>query len=95
MALSKSEVQHIAQLARLELTEEEIARYQKQLSAILDYITMLQELNTDAVEPTSQVTGLQNILRSDTQEQSLSNHEALANAPDKEEGFFKVKPVIE
>ncbi len=63
--LSPEQVAHIAKLARLTLTQDEIDKMTKELSSILDYVTMLSEVNTDNVEPTAQVTGLQNSLRED------------------------------
>lgn len=95
MFLSKEEVQHIAQLARLELTDKEIVLYQQQLSAILEYIKMLGEVVTENIEPTSQVTGLQNVVRKDFERSCLSTQEALANAPEQEKSMFKVKAIID
>ncbi|MEI6221604.1 MAG: Asp-tRNA(Asn)/Glu-tRNA(Gln) amidotransferase subunit GatC [bacterium] len=95
MSLTKQDVQQIAKLARLDLTEEETELYQQQLSSILQYVEMLGEVDTSGVEPTSQVTGLQNITRADKVHTSLSNEQALKNAPSREDRFFKVKPVIE
>ena len=64
MQLSKEEIQHIAKLARLELTDKELEKYGGQLSAVLNYIDQLKEVDVKGVEPTAQVTGLENVLRS-------------------------------
>lgn len=95
--LSIQQVEHIAKLARLELTREEKEMYVSQLSSILDYVEKLNEVNTNGVEETSQVTGLINATRED--EPRVAPKELvegiLSNAPDKEEGLFKVKSVFE
>lgn len=90
------EVRHVAGLARLSLTEAEVRKFQKQLSSILDYISILNEVKTEKVEPTAQVTGLLGVTRKDRvdKRRSLSQEEALANAPDRKSGFFKVKPIL-
>lgn len=97
MQLSKEEIQHIAKLARLELTEAELEKYGGQLSAVLNYIDQLKEVDVKGVEPTAQVTGLENVLRKDKikdwDEKEIE--EALADAPEREERFIKVKRVIE
>ena len=96
-SLSKKDVEHVAKLAKLPLTPKEITKFQKQLSQILDHIKLLQELPTDKVEPTSQVTGLENVTRPDEtkDDDSLSSHEALSNSPQTHQGFFKVKGVFD
>ncbi len=95
--LSKSKVLHIANLARIELTENEITRLQSLLSETLEYIDILNELDLINIEPTSQVTGLENIWREDKigETQTLTQGEVLSNAPQKENGYFKVPLVIE
>lgn len=95
MSLTLNEVQHVAQLARMRLQPEELESLRVQLSSILDYITMLQEVDVDGVPPTAQVTGLQSVLRPDEVETGLSNAEALANTHDQREGMFRVKAVFE
>ncbi len=97
MLLSNEEIQHIAKLARLELTDSELKKYSGQLSAILNYIDQLKEVDVKGIEPTAQVTGLENILREDAVKNwdEKEIEEALADAPEKEEGFIKVKRVIE
>jgi aspartyl-tRNA(Asn)/glutamyl-tRNA(Gln) amidotransferase subunit C len=93
--LTVDEVRHVAELAKLRLTEAEIEQYAGQLSAILDYAGRLQEVDTSSVPPTPYVLPVVNVLREDTPEPCLSNEEALANAPDQEEGFFRVRAVFE
>jgi aspartyl-tRNA(Asn)/glutamyl-tRNA(Gln) amidotransferase subunit C len=95
MKLSIDEVKHIAHLARLDLTNEEIQRYQGQLSSILDYITMLQELDTSDVPPTSSVLPQSSPLREDMAHPGLSTEKALKNAPSQEQNQFKVPPVLD
>ncbi len=93
--LSKKEVEKIARLARMELSEEEIGVYSEQLSDILSYVSQLQEVNTDNVPITSQVTGLSNVLRED-EVFSYPDPKALVKlAPEKEGDLIKVKSVFE
>lgn len=96
MPLTRTQVQHIAELAKLKLSEEEIDRMTPQLSAILDHAARLQELNTDAIPPTASVVPLQNVMREDQIAPSLSRDEVLANAPDKDERgeFFRVRAIL-
>ncbi len=95
MSLTIEEVEHIAALARLELTEEEKARYREQLSAILDYAARLQTLDTDHIPPTSTVLARRTVLRQDVAEQGLSAEDVLRNAPRTEQNQFRVPPVLE
>ncbi|MDO8667521.1 MAG: Asp-tRNA(Asn)/Glu-tRNA(Gln) amidotransferase subunit GatC [bacterium] len=97
MLLSKQEIQHIAKLARLDLTETELEKYGGQLSNVLNYIDQLKEVDVSGVEPTAQVTGLTNVLREDKAEDwdKKEIEQALADAPEKEDRFIKVKRVIE
>lgn len=92
--LSKKEVEKIAKLARLELTDEEIKTYSDQLSAILGYIDQLQEVDTENVEITSQVTGLSNIMREDKVEQCSDPKELIELAPENKDNLIKVKAVF-
>ncbi len=96
MPLSRAQVQHIAELARLELTDEEIDRMQQQLSAILDYAARLQELDTAAIPPTASVVPLNNIMREDEIRPSLPREAVLANAPDTDPTgeFFRVRAIL-
>ncbi len=95
MPLTPEEVEHVALLGRLELTPEESELFTRQLSAILDHFQELKELDTTGVPPTSHVIPLQNVLREDTPAASLTQEEALANAPQEQEGCFQVPRVIE
>jgi len=93
--LSEGEVRHIAKLANLTLTEKEVKKFQNQLNETLAYIEVLSELNTDTVEPTSQVTGLKNVVKEDLVKSSISQKEALSGGKSKHDDYFKVKAVIE
>lgn len=95
MILSQKEVEHIAKLARLELTAEEKERYQQQLSAILDYAARLQELDTSGIAPTASVLVDRSVLRADEPCSGLSLEQVLRNAPQHENDQFKVPPVME
>lgn len=96
MALERKDIEHIAKLARLDLTEEELEKYGQQLSGVLDYIDQLREVDTENVEPTAQVTGLSNVFRDD--EIKVWNDEerlaAINESHDTEEGFVKVRKVL-
>ena len=93
MEITRDEVLHVAKLARLELTEDEVGRFQEQLSAILEAVGKVSELDLEGVPPTSHPLDLVNVLAEDEPRPSLPLEEALANAPDPEEGFFGVPPV--
>jgi len=95
MKLSREEVQHIAELARLALSDEEESLYQEQLSAILEHFEQLQELDTEAIPPTATVLPLRSVMRADEAKQPLPREDVLANAPASEEGCFKVPAVLE
>jgi aspartyl-tRNA(Asn)/glutamyl-tRNA(Gln) amidotransferase subunit C len=95
MHLTTDEVRHVAELAKLALTDEEVALYAVQLSAILDYAEILMEVDTSHVPPTPYVLPLVNVLRDDVPGLSLSNEVALSNAPDQANGFFRVRAVFE
>ncbi len=97
MKLSKKEIQHIADLARLELTEAELKKYGSQLSDILSYIDQLKEVDTTDVEPTAQITGLENALRQDEKEDwdKREIEEALKQTPELKNRQIKVKRVLE
>ena len=94
MPITIKDVEYLANLAKLELSEEEKRRFQKELDNIIEYIDQLNELDTEDVPVTSHVTLLQNALREDKILPSLSPDEALANAPEKKDGFFRVPRVI-
>ncbi len=91
----KIDVSHIAKLANLPLSSTEKTKFKKQLEETLEYVEGLNEVETKNIEPTSQVTGLENITREDTAKPSLSQNEALSNARSKHNGFFKVKAIFE
>jgi aspartyl-tRNA(Asn)/glutamyl-tRNA(Gln) amidotransferase subunit C len=93
--LSLEEVETIAELAKLTLTDEEKNTFQGQLSAILDYAEMLQQVDTTGIPPTASAIPLQNVMRSDEVALSLDNEEALFNAPDADESSFKVRAVLD
>jgi|TARA_B100001964_G_C13820377_1_gene417029 aspartyl-tRNA(Asn)/glutamyl-tRNA(Gln) amidotransferase subunit C len=93
--LSKKEVEKIAQLARLELTDDEIKKYSEQLSGILDYIDQLQEVDIENVEITTQVTGLSNVMREDKVQGCDNPSELVEMAPEHEKGLIKVKAVFD
>lgn len=91
----KIDVKHIAKLANLPLKDSEIPKFEKQLSQVLMYVDKLKEVDTKNTEQTSQVTGLENVLREDKAKQSLTQEEALSNAKNQHNGFFQVKGVFE
>jgi aspartyl-tRNA(Asn)/glutamyl-tRNA(Gln) amidotransferase subunit C len=92
MAISKDEVLHVARLARLELTDEEVERFTDQLSAILEAVAKVSELDLSDIEPTAHPLDVVNVWAEDEPRPSLSVDDALANAPDRHGGFFKVPP---
>jgi aspartyl-tRNA(Asn)/glutamyl-tRNA(Gln) amidotransferase subunit C len=95
LALTIAEVEHVAHLARLRLSAEELEKMRTDLSAILDHIDMLKEVDVSDVAPTAQVTELFNIMREDAVRPSLSPEDVLANAPDQRDGMFRVKTIFE
>jgi aspartyl-tRNA(Asn)/glutamyl-tRNA(Gln) amidotransferase subunit C len=92
MAISRKEVEHVARLARLELSEEEFERFGAQLSAILEAVGKVAELDLADVEPTAHPLDIVNVWAEDEARPSLSVEDALANAPDREGSFFRVPP---
>ena len=95
MKLSREEVLHIALLARLGLTEAEVNRLREQLSDILENFEVLQQADTSNVPPTAQSITLQNVMKSDEVTASLPQSQILANAPRREENWFRVRAVLE
>lgn len=95
MKLSPEEVKHVAELAKLQLTDEEVTLYADQLSAILAYAETVLEIDTSSVPPTPYVLPVVNVMREDEPEPCLENDAALANAPDSNDGFFRVRAVFE
>jgi aspartyl-tRNA(Asn)/glutamyl-tRNA(Gln) amidotransferase subunit C len=88
--IERDQVHHVARLARLELTDEEVDRMSGELSLILEHVETMNELDLDGVEPTSHVVELQNVLRDDQPRDSLPREEALAQAPDRTDDGFRV-----
>ncbi len=95
MSLTPEEVRHIATLARVGLSDDEVQRFQSQLSEILDYFRRLQEVETENVPPTAQTLAMQNILREDEPQPSIDKEEVLANAPLREDDRFRVRAILE
>jgi aspartyl-tRNA(Asn)/glutamyl-tRNA(Gln) amidotransferase subunit C len=93
--LTLAEVEHIAELARLSLSEDEKALYQEQLSAILEYAERLQALDTSAIPPTATVLPLRSVMRADEPRDSMSRDDVLANAPQVEAESFRVQAVMD
>jgi aspartyl-tRNA(Asn)/glutamyl-tRNA(Gln) amidotransferase subunit C len=94
--LTKANILHIAKLAKIEITDKEVEKYSEQLSKVIDYFSMLSEVNTENIEPTSQTTGLENVTRSDLvkTEESLTQDEAVSGSDNIYNGYFKVKAVL-
>ena len=95
MALDRNEVERIATLARIGLTDEELETLGEQLSSILEQFRVLSELDTTDVTPTAHPVQLQTVMRDDVPSSSLESEEVLRNAPRREGDFFRVKPVLE
>lgn len=95
MALTVDEVNHIAELARLKLSDEEKEIYREQLSEILDFASLLQNLDTSEIPPTARVIQLPVTLRPDVPRPGLELEDLLLNAPDTEDGQFRVPPVLD
>ncbi len=94
MSITIKDVEHIARLAKLDFSEAEKKRFQKDLSKILEYIEKLNELDTTHVEPLSHTQEIVNVMRKDEVKESLPVEEALRNAPSRQGNFFKVPKVI-
>jgi aspartyl-tRNA(Asn)/glutamyl-tRNA(Gln) amidotransferase subunit C len=94
MHLSTADVEHIAELAKLALTADEIEQYGRQLSAILEHFEALRQVDTSSVPPTASVLPLRTVMRADQVRPSLPTEDALANAPDRDEGYFRVRAVF-
>ena len=95
MKITREEVAHVARLAMLEISGEEVALYTDQLNAILEYADKLKMLETKGVDPTAHVLPLRNVFREDEIRPGLPREEALANAPAEEDGLFRVPRVME
>ena len=94
MPISKDEVSHIARLARLELSEEEVEKFSNQLSQILDHAAIVTSVDTDGVEPLTHAVDRRNVYREDEVEKGLDREDALANAPSRENGAFRIPPIV-
>lgn len=95
MRITSEDVKHIARLSRLSLSDKEIETFSWQLSSIIEYVEQLNSLDTDNIEPTSHVIPLNNVMRDDIPSVSLSVGDALKNAPDSTEKFYRVPKIIE
>ena len=87
------DVEHVAKLARLELTEEEIDKYSKQLGSILQYVEQMNEVDTTGIEPMPHAIPVYNVMREDVVKYEQTKEEMLANAPFEEDGFFRVPKI--
>jgi len=95
MKIIREQVQHVAKLARLSLSDDEVAMFTGQMADILAYVEKLNELNTDGIVPTSHAVPMENAFRDDVVRPSIGADAALANAPDRIADFFRVPKVIE
>lgn len=95
MPLSRDEVLHVARLARLGLTDGDVERFRLQLSTILDNFATLQDMDTDNVEPTTYTLPLESVMAPDEPSDSLDQAEVLANAPLQQDGYLRVRAVLE
>lgn len=94
MKISRKDVEHVALLARLRLSEEEIELYTGQMDSILEYAAKLEQIDTSKVEPTAHAVQLFNVLREDEVKLSMNQDKVLANAPEGEDGFFRVPKIV-
>ena len=92
--LTKEEIIKISLLARIDLTQEEIEKLQKDLSAVLDYVEELKQVSTEGIEPVSQVTGLVNVQRMDISVMAENHDKIFSQAPEMKDGYFKVKAIL-
>ena len=95
MKVTRKEVEHVALLSRLEFAEPELAKMTEQLNAILEYVAVLERADTSGVEPLAHVLDIKNVSRPDVVVPSLPREEALSNAPEQENGCFRVPRIIE
>ncbi|MDQ7822156.1 MAG: Asp-tRNA(Asn)/Glu-tRNA(Gln) amidotransferase subunit GatC [Candidatus Eremiobacteraeota bacterium] len=93
-SLTERQVAHIAHLARLEITEEELTLFTRQLSSILHYVNQLEELDTGTIDATFTVNPTVNVMREDAMERSLPVEEVLRNAPDREGSYLRMPPIL-
>jgi aspartyl-tRNA(Asn)/glutamyl-tRNA(Gln) amidotransferase subunit C len=95
MALTREEVEHIATLGRLGLSDEELEIFGTQLSAILEHFQVLRQLDTEAVQPTTTAVPSENVMRDDVAAPSMLREDVLANAPDAVDDYFRVRAILE
>ena len=95
MSLTPEEVKRIARLARVGLSESEVAHFQVQLSEILDYFQRLREVDTEGLPPTAHTLAMHNVMRDDEPRPSFDKEEVLANAPQREDDLFRVRAILE
>jgi aspartyl-tRNA(Asn)/glutamyl-tRNA(Gln) amidotransferase subunit C len=95
MGIDRAAVDHVARLARLDLSEEERVRMQAELSTILEHVTKIQALDLDGIAPTAHTVPLRNVMRPDEVTPSLTQEDALANAPEERDGRFMVPRIVE
>ena len=93
--IDQNQVRKVAKLSRLDLTEAEVEEFTGQLSAILDYVEKMNELDTSGVEPLAHCLPVSNVLREDVAKESLSTEKVLANAPQRDDEFFKVPKILD
>ncbi|QGH33281.1 Asp-tRNA(Asn)/Glu-tRNA(Gln) amidotransferase subunit GatC [Gracilibacillus salitolerans] len=93
--ISKEQVKHVANLARLALKDEEVETFTQQLGDIINYAELLNELDTDNVKPTTHVLDLKNVMRKDEPKEWIKKEDALKNAPDQKDGQFRVPSILE
>lgn len=95
MALTRDEVLHVARLARIGLSEEDVTKFQQQLSQILDHFDALSQIETEGVPPTTHTLALESVISPDQPRASLQQQEVLANAPSSQDGYLRVRAVLE
>jgi aspartyl-tRNA(Asn)/glutamyl-tRNA(Gln) amidotransferase subunit C len=93
--ITSKDVEKVALLSRLEIDDSEMEKMNEQLNSILDYIDVLNQVNTEGVQPTAHVLPMKNVMREDVVQPSLPRDLALSNAPEAEDGYFKVPKVVE
>lgn len=95
MKITKQTVENVAMLSRLNIADNKMDKYIEEFSNFLEYVDVLQQVNTENIKPTAHVLPLQNVFREDIVKSSLNREAALANAPEQEDGYFKVPRIIE
>lgn len=95
MKITRKDVENVALLSRLEIAEADVETFTGQLNAILEYVAVLDKADTEQVDPTAHVLPLKNVMRPDEMRPSLQRELALSNAPEQEDGYFKVPKIME